>query len=525
MNEAYIKKHDFETWRCVKDKFGDMYSFMEELYLFQNGLNEPPKCSCGNPVKFRNINLGYQKFCSKKCSNSNPDKIKTTKDTCIRKFGGVAPACSEEVTNKMIKTARKNGYDFRSHTTSLSDETKKKMKKTCIERYGVDNVMKLDEYKQKVSSSIDYESVTKKAKHTRKQKELLKHQDIIDINYETHSYIVKCPHPECTLCQEKQFTIPIPRYRDRIRDHTELCTILLPVCDSSIKDTYPEIFVRNILDEYGVEYITNDRTVLGGKELDIYIPLHSIAVECNGIYWHADNSSTPSDKQRHYNKWKQCCEKDIQLLTIWEDQIYNIPNVVKNIILAKLGIYEKRIGARECRVTIDDNTRDFLNNNHIQGSCRYDICYSLRYMGEIVGVMCFSKTSTRVGIGNPNNESWELVRFCTKSGWQITGGALRLLTHFREDHPGIDIISFSSHDISNGGLYDKLGFKRCGEIKSSYWYIDQKSFQRYHRFSFTKASLVKKGYDPKMTEFQIMDSLPYWRIYDSGQTKHILYAL
>lgn len=425
----------------------------------------------------------------------------------------------------MVETSRRNGYDFRGRTGPLSEEVKRKMKTTCIERYGVDNVMRLDEYKQRVSSSINYDDVVKKSKQTRKQKELLKHDDILDIDYETYSYLVRCPHPECSLCTEKQFVIPIPRYRDRLRDHTEPCTRILPVGDAGIKDTYPEVFVRNILDEYGIGYITNNRSVLGGKELDIYIPSHKLAIECNGIYWHADNTSLPNDRTRHYSKWNLCRGLGIQLLTFWEDQIVNAPMIMRGILLSKLGIYDKHIGARECEVSIDDTgVIDFLNRNHIQGSCNFDEVYILKYAGEPVCVMCFSRSKNRVGIGNTDSQSWELVRFCTKIGWQVAGGARRLLTHFIRNHPGVDIVSFSSHDISDGRLYDRLGFERAVGIKTSYWYIDQKTFKRYHRFSFTKGSLVKKGYDAELTEFQIMDTLPYWRIYDSGQTKHILYA-
>lgn len=525
MNEYYIKAHNPELWKSVKEKFGTKFPFMEALYLFQHELEEPPVCTlCGKPVKFRNINLGYQHYCSSKCSNSDPNKIKQTKETCLERYGGVAPACSKEVSQKMISTAKEHGYDFRGRTGPLSEETKQKMKETCMERYGVENVMKLDEYKTKVSISINYDEIGEKIKNTWKEKEKAKHSEIIDIDYDEYLYTIQCPHPECTRCIEKQFIIPIPRYRDRLRDHTEICTKLLPVGEANIKNTFPEIFVQNILDDHKINYEANNRTILDGKELDLYLPEHNLAIECNGVYWHSDRASFPQNKMRHYEKWRDCQKQDIQLLTIWEDQIYNKPEIVKNIILSKLGIYNYKIGARQCTFIQDHNdVKKFLDKYHLQGSCKFEKSYSLLYNDELVCTMCFSKKNHRVGMGSNNGEiSYELVRFCTKSGYQVVGGAQRLLTHFCKEHPGCTIISFASHDISNGNLYEKLRFELISIVPTSYWYIEEKTLKRYHRFSFTKGSLVKKGFDPNLTEFEIMDSLPYYRIYDSGQSKYEL---
>ena len=88
------------------------------------------------------------------------------------------------------------------------------------------------------------------------------------------------------------------------------------------------------------------------------------------------------------------------------------------------------------------------------------------------------------------------------------------------------IISFASCDISNGVLYKTLGFESDESISQSYWYIDPQNFQRYHRTSFTKSSIVKRGWkehiDSSWTERDVMDKIGFMRIYDSGQSKWIL---
>jgi len=60
----------------------------------------------------------------------------------------------------------------------------------------------------------------------------------------------------------------------------------------------------------------NDRDIIAPKEIDIYIPDKNIAIEFNGLYWHSEKSG--KTKNYHQDKWKQCQDKNIQLITIWE---------------------------------------------------------------------------------------------------------------------------------------------------------------------------------------------------------------
>jgi hypothetical protein len=68
-----------------------------------------------------------------------------------------------------------------------------------------------------------------------------------------------------------------------------------------------------------------------------------------------------------------------------------------------------------------------------------------------------------------------------------------------------------------------LGFiKECENI--SYWYIEPHTNKRYHRTSFSKQMIIKKGWkDSKegWTEHEVMEEKGYYRIYDAGQTKWI----
>lgn len=425
------------------------------------------------------------------------------KKTNMDKFGVATPFESEFVWKK-VKATNLDRYGFEN--PSKNSKVKQKFKQTNLERYGVDNPSKSPEVIDRIIESRRTAAIDK-----------------IDglIGYdETGNWIRECPHPECNKCEERNYVIPRSLYVSRNSQGTELCTRLLPVQDIHYSGTTIELFVRDLLDKLHIEYIANDRSVLGGKELDIYVPSHKLAIECNGIYWHSANRK---DSKYHFNKYVQCREAGIQLLTIWEDQIVSKPDIVKSIICSKLGIYDVRVGARECEVReiTGSESKQFLNQYHLQGSVISKYNLGLFYEGELVSVMTFGKK--RRALGNKTNTptEFELYRYCTLGGTQVVGGASKLFKYFVEHYNPTTIESFSSNDISDGGLYESLGFTRVNEMSGSYWYIDE-NMKRYHRFNFTKGRLVKEGADPNLSESQIMSQLGFIRIYDSGQSKWML---
>ena len=131
--------------------------------------------------------------------------------------------------------------------------------------------------------------------------------------------------------------------------------------------------------------------------------------------------------------------------------------------------------------------------------------------------MVFGKKRKSVN-GIPSDNAYELYRYCNKKNMQVLGGASKLFTYFIKNYNPIQIESFSSNDISDGGLYKILGFVKEPKISRSYWYIDS-TMHRMHRFSFRKSELVKQGFDPNLSESQITESIGLLKIYDSGQSK------
>lgn len=524
-------------------------SINEMLYWYFNDLKEHPKCkTCGSEnVSYQGFNKGYKYFCSLKCSRNCPDTIEKLKKTNLERYGYEFNSQSPTVKEKLKKTnLERYGHVCPLHNKEIQNKSRKtklerygdetytnpnKMKETNLERYGVSCTMKLDLIKSKSRKTklerYGNETYTNRDKakfinnikyggdspfHS-KQIQKLSHQTKINnfqiknpwlksFNYDDQQrlvYICNCPHPECNKCESKEYEILAQQYGVRRYNNIETCTHLLPIQLDKIQGTYIEIFIRNILDEYNIEYQMNVRNIISPKEIDIYIPSHNLAIECNGIYWHSQK-----DKNYHIQKYKLCNEKNIQLLTFWEDWIKNKPEIIKSILLSKLGIYNERIYARKCIVkNISNNdVKNFVNEHHLQGYVNSSIKLGLYYGDELVSVMTFGK-KRRIMNNNSKEDEYEIYRFCNKANIQIIGGASKLFNYFIKHYNPEIIESYSSNDISNGKLYEILGFKKISENISE-WYIDQ-NFNRYHRFKFARKT--------------IPDNII--KFFDSGNTKYI----
>ena len=269
--------------------------------------------------------------------------------------------------------------------------------------------------------------------------------------------------------------------------------------------------ISEFITSIGIENITNDKSALNGKELNIYIPSFSIGIEFDGIFWH-NELYKPNDY--HLRKTEECGKAHIRLIHIFEDEWLYKKDIWKSMLRNLLGKIENKIYARKCEIK-DVNSKDastFLEENHIQGKCGSSIRYGLYYNDELVSLMTFGKT--RHFIGN-NSHQYELLRFCNKINTNVVGGASKLFKHFIREHNPQNIVSYADRRWSIGNLYYKLDFKLYNVSKPNYFYvIDNK---RHNRFNFRKSVLVEKYNCPKeLSERDFCKSQKWWRIYDCG---------
>ena len=272
-------------------------------------------------------------------------------------------------------------------------------------------------------------------------------------------------------------------------------------------------FIKEILPN--IDIIENDREILEGKEIDIYIPSLQIGFEINGLIWHSEKYE--SNKNALLEKTEKCKLKNVRLIHIFEDDWFNKKEIIKSRIKNILNLTDNKIFGRKCEIKEVNSTdsKNFLNKNHIQGFCVSKYRYGLYYNNELVSLMTFGYKRCNVGSKNKSKEDYELLRFCNKINTNVIGGASKLFKHFLKTHQPKNVISYADKCWSIGNLYEKIGFIKYNESKPSYYYVVNK--KRVNRFSLRKDVLIKKYKCPKnITEHQFCKEQGWYRIYDCG---------
>ena len=265
-----------------------------------------------------------------------------------------------------------------------------------------------------------------------------------------------------------------------------------------------------------LNFVSNDRSLLSNyRELDIFFEEKKIGIEFNGIFWHSELNK-PNDY--HYSKYKECLDKGIRLINVWEDDWIYKNSIVKSIIKTNLGIIDNKIYARNLMIKLIDNkkSKSFLEKNHLQGFTPSDINIGLvDDNGDLYSIMTFGKRKISGKI------YFELIRFCSILDTIVIGSASKIFNFFCQNYlkSGDKVISYCDVSMFGGSLYQKLGFSldRFNRI-NYYWVVD---YIKKNRFNFNKQRLVKMGYDKNMSEKEIMNSLGYYRIFGCGTQKWV----
>jgi hypothetical protein len=476
------------------------------------------KCDvCGDEKEttYKLYNKNIEKYniytCSNKCA-----QVKN-KITSLDRYGVEHYSKTKEYINRVVeKNNIKYGKDFYTQTEEYNDimdfsyrknkEFQDKNKKNRIltnnKKYGVDYYQMSDDYKLKKDDIIN------KYKKTIELKILDKYKENLLFVNDNNNYTF--------FCERGNHEFNINRYllKNRKKINTEICTICNPI-NSSSSSGYEKQLQEFIKNNYKGNISFNDRSF--GKELDIYIPELKLSFEFNGLYWH-NEINKPNNY--HLEKTELCEEKGIQLIHIYEDDwIYKL-DIVKSMILNKLGKIENKIFARKCEIKeVNDNklVREFLENNHIQGFIGSKIKLGLFYENELVSLMAFGKRRVSMGKKSSQEGEYELLRFCSKLNTNVVGGANKLFKYFKKNYNPLMITTYADRSWSTGNLYYQLGFSFKGKTQPNYYYVIDGI--RRHRFGFRKDVLVKEGYDASKTEHDIMLDRRIYRIYDSGNLK------
>lgn len=439
---------------------------------------------------------------------SDPIKKKTreekTKKTNKKTYGKDFIFQTEEFKERLKKMI-KDTYGVEN--ISQSPDIKEKKKQTSIKNYGVSSHMQTEDgknhYKRvmldrygKENPSYLQESVDKRRSTRVKNGNLSQ----LFVDSENISVIDLCKK------YEKSYTHSLRLLKKYGPAHTKDW-----ILGKGKERSSHETLLLELLKTYEKEIVVNSKKIIPPLELDLYFPNKKIGLEVNGYYFH---STRFKDKNYHLNKYKLAIEHGIQLLQFTDIDILKNTNLVKSMILAKLGIFENKIFARKCsirHVEIPDY-RAFLKENHIQGYCNANVRLGLYYNDILTSVMSFNTPR----YGYKNNYQYELIRYSVLQNTSVVGGAKKLFKYFIKSYNPKSIISFCCKDYSIGTLYTDLGFSYLKDTEPSYFYI--KDYIKYSREAFQKHKLFKKlkNIDLSKTEQENMISNGYSILYNCG---------
>ena len=286
---------------------------------------------------------------------------------------------------------------------------------------------------------------------------------------------------------------------------------------SNVKSSGEEEIFSILKGAYNDEIETRDRSVIKPYELDILIPKLNIAIEYNGLKWHSEEFQ--KDKYYHLKKMEMCKEKNIKLISIFEDEWLHKKDIVINKILHITNLIQnkKKIYARKCKISLIDKkvAENFLEKYHIQGKSSSTLNYGCFYDETIVGVMSFKKTN--------NENEWELTRFATNYDYICCGVGGKLFKTFVNDKKPKLVKSFADRRWTfseNDNFYTKIGFKLSDILKPDYRYVVGN--QRVHKFNFRKQILHRKYKFPlSMTEKEMVEKMKIYKIWDCGLLKYV----
>lgn len=265
--------------------------------------------------------------------------------------------------------------------------------------------------------------------------------------------------------------------------------------------------------------IRSDRTVLAPSELDCFLPDKNIGVEFNGLYFHSSKFRT---KSYHLDKLTKMTALGLGLVQVFEDEWSFKKDIVKSVLLSRIGASPIKVFARNLRVgrVTPKEYRKFIERNHLQGFAAAEIVLGLYSQESLVMLTAFS---TKRAIFGKQEANWfELVRMCSALNTSVVGGFSRLLAHFIKAYKPEGVKTFCDRRYFNGAGYEAVGFIHSHNTTPNYWYFKQNA--RYSRFSFQKHKLATKlaVFDAHLSEKANMEANGYYRIYDCGNAVYTL---
>jgi G:T-mismatch repair DNA endonuclease (very short patch repair protein) len=486
-----------------------------------------------NAVKWHLSTGSYSVCCSPACSSKH--SAPQRQQTCQERYGADNPSKVQRFVDQIATTTRQrygvDNYaqtaDFRQsqqerwaqYTQQQRQEIRERTRETCVIKYGADSTLASDDIKQKIRNSMQERhgvcSPLQSPAIRRKQQETML------------AKFGRISHSQQHLTTEFIDNLSDPDWlQDQLRSHSlrdlaemnhlsysHMCKIAhkhgLTVPQQSDWEREVALWLTSL----GIEVETHKK-IQGAHEVDIYLPQHRLAIECNGIFWHSEHRGRKAPDY-HLRKTQWCAEQNIRLIHLWDTEWYHKNHIVKSRIQSVTGRAAYRVAARKTTVVqlTAQQSGEFFDQNHIQGSVNSRYSWGLVDLnGTIVAAMSWGKSRYN------SQYQWEMLRFCNCVNTVVVGGASRLFARFCQEIQPESIISYADRRWNTGEVYAKLGFAFVKNTPPGYYYTqDYRRLENRVKYQKHKLASVLENFSAEKTEWQNMLAAGWDRIWDVGQ--------
>jgi len=491
----FIANKDFMDFLEFETNFLSTTTTKQRLFHYLNNITSTQVCKCGTPVKWNIKDNTYRRYCSSKCAHTDESVKTKTEKTCLEKYGKktnlITVSAKKNYATKMIK-------EFGVDNPFKSEKVQQSIKENNLKKYGVENLSKLDSVKAKINAT-----------HIERYGRLRECQT----HFTDESYLLK--YDKQALIELYKPGVSIKEIAEKLNvGHSQLCAqfknlgieIHQTVGQQQIYD-----FIKSI---YSGDVIFNDRKILDGKEIDIFIPELNVGFEYDGIFWHSQDSAGKIDY--HAKKDSLAQSKGIKLYHILDIEWKTMKELIESRISSIVGT-NKTIYGRKTTIKILERkiAHQFFNENHIQGNAGASIYVGLEFDGNIVAAMSFGKSRY-------NSIQFELIRFCNAKGLSVVGGASKLFKYAVKHLNATEIISFCDIRWGTGKVYDKLGFNHIRDNGPSYIYTNRyRTLESRIKYQKHKLEKLLPIFDKNISEWENMKNNGFDRYWNSGNAVYI----
>lgn len=523
---------------------------------------------CGKEfdLKSRYLNetsIKENKFvCSQKCATIKASRnhdykksYKTMSDNYYDKTGYKNPWSNPEVKQKSINTTKElYGEDFyvnkskrmwENRTQEEKDRIFNKIKNTNLKVYGVDNVWKSKEIRDKCNKTciekygkdIYRYSLDKSIKVTKEKygvEYYMQHPDFKEKAKKTliEKYGENYQLELAKIAKETRYKKNNGKYRGKLETERLISTNMkkygVPhtcmhyIVSSKNNKTISRIN-RNFhhkLKEIGIEAKYEQQ--IGGLSYDLCIEEQKILIEIDPTYSHQSTKERmfggkpklPIKYNYQQNRTLNAINNGYRCIHIfdWDDW-----NKIINLLKPK-----KKISAHktELKIVSKKDANEFLDNYHLQNSCKgNDINVGLYYKNELISIATFGKSRYN------KDYEYEFLRFANCDRYSIYGGTNKLFNYFIEKYNPNSIISYCDNSKFEGRFFENLGFtmKNYGK-PSCHWYNIKtgKHFTNNLLLQLGADKLLGTNYgrpeECGMNNRDIMIKEGFVEVYDCGQS-------